>query len=458
MTIPSIKNSFLNQWLELSSGAESPELFNLWTGLSGVAACLGRRNWFQQGRFGYIPNMYVILCGPPAVRKSSTGSILSKILRQYTHVKFGPDDTAGQRQGLMYAFMDAYGTRPKSDKEMLADVLLAGINNEPVADATGISAMSDAQDVFAQFSQKQAKERATGASSASSDQADKDIAHDLFVFCDELATFIGVNQIELINCLTQMFYPQDEYQYKLTSKTVKINKPGLNLLACTTPVSLVKHLPESAIGQGFSSRCIMVYQGLGKDKVFPAPALDTKLMGEVGVKFANLCSWDGVQFDIAGDALELQGQLYMNYNVMIEDVRFTHYAHRRGDHIIKLMMCLAAGRGDRVINKDDVIDAHNILVETEKHMHNALGELGMDKASVAKQQLREFIEGSAPGGVSKMFLKQQSAKNMKLTEFNELLNALVSQGVCVVTTAVAHGEKYELVVPVAKEIRNTQFL
>jgi Protein of unknown function (DUF3987) len=260
-SLPNIHNKFVNEWLEFVSGSESPEIFNLWTGLSAVAACLGRRSSIINGRFRIYPNMYIVLIGPAAVRKSSTAGIVKEIIKTHTSVKFGPDDTAGMRQGLISAFLDAYGTREKSVKAKINDELEAVF-----ADINAKEARKDAISELDNDTGIDAEQKATMAMMLSSSKSIKDmpiskykreanenIDHDLFIFADELSDFIGMNQSEMIGCLTSIYYPKDDYTYKLAQTTTRVNRPGLNILACTTPISLMKHLPESAIGQGFSS-------------------------------------------------------------------------------------------------------------------------------------------------------------------------------------------------------------
>jgi hypothetical protein len=114
------------------------------------------------------------------------------------------------------------------------------------------------------------------------------------------------------------------------------------------------------------------------------------------------------------------------------------------------MMCLAAGRGSVLITEDDVLDAHIILAETEKEMHLSLGELGLDKTTIAKQQIRETIE-QATQGIRVATLRSNAVRDMSSAQFYTCLNDLVERGVCVITQMPsAGGEKNEYVIPKMK--------
>lgn len=440
MILPDIKNQFINDWLRLTGGTESPDLFNLWTGLSAIAACLGRRCALREDRFEIHPNMYVIITGPAAVRKSSAGSIASKILKKYTDIKFGPTDTGGQRQGLLTAFLDAYGTRPKSKEEQAAEAALSNVKTN-VADEP----VDPIKEAMAKLEAEQAK-----SSAHKRRKQNEAIDHDLFIFADEFTSLIGMNQVELITCLNALYYPQPYYEYSLAKSKVKINKPGLNILACTTPTALVKHLPEAAIGQGFSSRVIFVYEDTPKDKVFRPPPLDQTLCDKLGNHLANLSNWS-CDFVRNPKALQLHENIYKSPDVVIPDTRFSEYSRRRDTHLIKLMMLLAAGRDSTVISGDDVLDAHLILMHTEKKMNLSLGELGMTKTAIAKQHIRDSIVNSWPEGLSFKFLKAQAMRDMTSREFEDTLNKLIAEGVCSRDGKVYDGNTIEYIIPALPE-------
>lgn len=403
-----LNNKFVKDWLKYCGGSESPFLFNLWSGLTTVSACLGRRSFLEIGRFRYVPNMYVMLIGPPAVRKSSAGGIGKKLLDKYTDIKFGPTDTAGKKQGLISSYVRNYLT----PEENLLD--------ESILSEKTDSAEEAVTNAFAHMRQEKAKRQAKPP-------------QELYIFADELTDFIGLNQIEMIGMLTSLYYPQDKYEYTLAKSVSYLHKPCLTLLGCTTPTSLAAHLPPASIGQGFTSRTIMVYEGRAKNKIYPAPKLDEKLELKLGAQLTELQHW-AEEFSLTSDASKMLEYLYMNYKPDINDTRFITYEQRREDHINKLCMILAAAEGRTVIEGIDVTDAHMILEATEKNMPHALGEVGMDKLTIAKQSMKEMIEASWPMGVSISVLRTNMLRDMQARDFDSTLNEFINKGLCISDT------------------------
>jgi hypothetical protein len=447
-TLPEIKNEYVKQWLNYTNGSESPEIFNLWTGLSTIAACLGRRSTLNTGRFIYYPNMYVVISGPAAVRKSSAAAVASSLLKKYTNVKFGPMDTAGKRQGLLNAFLLAYGTKPKAIKAELNDALGKILDDATISGDTSPSIIGDGEiaSMFAALRSDRSEDAVTAKiNKINQSRRPQDIDHDLLVFADELSDFIGMKQDEMISCLTTLHGCPDSYDYSLAGGSKIVHRPGLNLLGCTTTSSLVKFMPEASIGGGFSSRTIFVYAGQSRAKVFRPAPLDKDLTDALGKHLRYINGWSN-EFTCTKEAEYLQGKIYEHYVVDIKDTRFSNYIGRRDLHLSKVMMNLAAGRGSSLITADDVLDAHIILMETEKDMHLSLGELGLDKTTIAKQQIRETIEQSS-SGVRVATLRSNALRDMTSAQFHMCLSDLVQKGVCVLTTMQESGDKIEFVVP-----------
>ena len=438
--LPQLNSTWFNRWLELTGGSESPPLFNFWSGASAIAACLGRRWSLKIGRFTYTPNMYVILTGPPAVRKSSAGDIAQRILRKHTGVKFGPNDTAGQRQGLIASFIKSYEI-DDDDAEEMTGTDAANIFTGSIEDWLSAAPSKATDDKKEKVSRRIM--RPDGSNPPS----------DLFIFADELGTFVGMNQLELVNCLTELFYPKERYEYALARRTVSVDRPGLNLLACTTPTSLTTHLPPTAIGQGFSSRAVFVYCGIPGEKIFPAPPLDEALETLIARRLTALFDAPDTVMTTTDHAMAMLHDLYMTYSPNLEDSRFTHYEQRRLDHLVKLCMVIAAADGKSIITDRDVADAHAMLAYTEQDMSNALGELGLTKQALARQHLKDLIESSWPHGLALTTIKLNMARDMTAREVSDVLVEYEQKGLCIIADAKVSGggSPYKIVIPVIQE-------
>src|SRR5262245_35982101 len=105
MTQNIYNNDFLNLYMELVEHTESPRVFHVWSALTGVAACMGRKTWLPWVDGQLFSNVYVLLVGSPASRKSTAMKIMEKRLKKSTGVRFAQDDCGGKRQGLVSAMV-----------------------------------------------------------------------------------------------------------------------------------------------------------------------------------------------------------------------------------------------------------------------------------------------------------------------------------------------------------------
>lgn len=390
-----ITNEFLKSYLAYTENTESPKIFHLWAAISGVAACLGRRVFYPFAVGDIFPNMYVLLVGPPATRKSTAINIMKDLVKKNTGVRFAPKDTAGQRQGLITAI--------HSDTEQDELVLQSlGMN-----DSISLNAfeMNGSRQSFIET------------------EIDLRDRHTLYVTAGEFASFIGNNNSDMLTFLIEMFDGTD-YDYQLKTSKLVIEKPLLNLIGGTTPTSLSDCLPEVAIGQGFMSRIILVFAAK-KWKSVEEPTLRDDLGTTIGEVFKLLHeNWDG-PIGITASARNAISSFY-DKELEISDPRFVHYIERRSTHLKKLATILACARLSKDMEAEDIIQADEILKYTEVTMPDALGEYGMSPLAGAKQRLLEFIthtNAAVPISVIYSVMYRDMKKNDIISCLNDLHNA-----------------------------------
>jgi len=394
-----LQNEFLNIYLEYVEETESPRLFHIWSALSGVASCLGRRIHLPFGDDVIFPNLYTLLVGPPAVKKSSAMGRVKSLLKSSTSIRFSPDDTAGKHQGLLVAMI---GNRDKEAEELFEEI-------ERINATTGASL--NGSDVLNKIT--------------SFDLSPKD-AEVMCVMADEFTSFIGTNNTEMLTFLTRMWQGGD-YKYSLTSKELILKEPLLNIIGCTTPTALAKALPVEAVGQGFMSRVIMVYS-YTKYKRIPRPAVtNTELKKTIGDLYRILYeTWEG-EFALTDDAWELYDEHLYDKQLKFNDPRFLHYKDRRHIHLLKLSCLLAASKLSKKVEVQDLKEADFILEITESGMPEALGEYGLSPLAHAKQRLLDLIKSSKMP-ISKDALYAFMHRDMTASNFQISLAELTNSG------------------------------
>ena len=360
---PTPDNSTLAEYLAFTADTESDKRFHRWSFLSCVAAKLGRRVYFPFGHGRIYPNMYVLLIGVPAARKSTAINIAQKLLAASQYNTFSY--TRSSREKFLMDFEDGFDVAKAFD--LTPEAKMLAILSTP------IDMMSLLDKPF----------------------APPDPVREVFICCDEFVDFIGQKNINFINTLTTLWDNKDNYPERLkNSKSVNILKPTVNILGGTTPQSFDTALPPDVIGSGFMSRVILVYGDVPKHKItFPVPP-DPRTNKSLIASLDRVGRISG-EATLTQDAEALIDKIYQTYS-NLPDARLQYYCARRLDHLIKLCMVIAALKGTTVIDYDSVVEANTILTYTEQTMQKALGEFGNAKNAKATQQIMEVL--AAAGG------------------------------------------------------------
>lgn len=387
-----IRNGFLRRHLEYVEDTETPRIMHIWAALSGISACLGRRCFYDHGIGHIFPNQYVFLVGPPGVKKSTAIDIVKKIIRDNTGVRFAPSDTGGQRQGLIKALVNDEEIEDEVDNEL---------------EAADIAKKMEAMEAhFVRI-----------------DERDK---HVLYICEDELSSFIGTNAQELVKFLRQM-WDGKAYEYRLRSEQLTLHDPLLNALAGTNPTDIADCLPQSAIGQGFTSRSILVYANKPYKDV-PDP---DKLNDHAEKKLAEVykyCYYEAEgEFKFTEEARQHNVKIY-KANTALSDNRFLYYLQRRQAHYFKLCMALTAADGRYIMGLSDLKEALNILAYTEVTMPEALGEYGMSPLGAAKQKLVEFLAQANTAVPSQILWASMQRDVQSFHQYQEILMELRAGG------------------------------
>lgn len=363
-------SDYIAAYMRAVENTESPRLFHLWASISAVACAIGRKAWVPLGMVGRVfPNHFILLVGPPAVRKSVSLNIAYRLVKESTNVRFAPTDTGGQRQGLIRA-MSRGGLI-----EELNDLVDAGINDP----------FQGLQPADIEVMEK-----------LNESMPDTVNRHVIAAYWTELSGALGQANYSMMDFLVQA-YDGDDYRYETKHGETTLNETLINILACTTPSSMSVTMPPMAEGHGFLSRFILVHGDENyQNVVWPElPNSDLLMRIKDTLSFVNK--------NLEGPAtVDEEGKRYAEslYTTQLEitDQRFAHYKSRRFTHLLKLSLVLAASRRSLTITKKDLEVAHGILRITERSMPDALGQFGLSPLAKIKQGILEFLR-SAGGPV-----------------------------------------------------------
>jgi len=216
-------------------------------------------------------------------------------------------------------------------------------------------------------------------------------AAECFIAADEFNNFIGINNLDFVSILGELWDFEGVYDYKLkTSKSVFIPNPTITILGGNTPTGFSQAFPTESIGQGFFSRLLLIYgEPSGVKYTFPPPP-DLEIQTLLVDYLQRIKKEVNGEVTMTPEAMELLDNIYKTWPG-IDDIRFEHYTNRRLTHLLKLCLVLTAARIATLIEVDDIIAANTLLTFTEQLMPRALGEFGKSKTADVTHKIMEAV-------------------------------------------------------------------
>ncbi len=305
------KKDWLRGYIEYTSSQESPSIFHLWTGISVIASTLGRNVYVDRGYYKLYPNLYVVLVGASArVRKTTA------------------------------------------------------IN-------TGFSIFKEANPNACVLSQKMTPEALIGVLSK---RAQERGCSDGVMVSTELSVFLGnsLKDDSLIQLLTKLYDCEEQLDYHTIIRGKEVcEKVCFNMIGGTTPEWIKTAMPAHAVGGGFTSRVIFVYQSEPERRV-PFPTLtdeQRRLRVELVSELREIGKLHG-EYKLTKDAIEWYEDWYCDvFKPERAEVALDGYYGRKHDTLLKVAMVISASRGGRlVIEEQDLVVALSALNENEKFL------------------------------------------------------------------------------------------
>ena len=336
--------NWLQSYMDLTEASEAPTTFHFFAAVFAIAGALRRRVWFDQGLFKWFPNFYIIFVARPGIATKSTAlGQAENLLREVPGIKFGPASTTWQALIQLVA---------NSGEEH-------EINGKPML----MSCLSFA--------------------------------------ASELGNLIDFRNRDLIDAMVDLWDGKTGAWEKASKMygIETINNPWINLIAGVTPSWLSANVPETAVGGGFTSRCIFVY---GNEKrhlsAYPRRRMNEghgKLRQKLLADLEIISQMQG-EFVLTPEAedygVHWYEQLWRNPPEHLQGERMEGWRARKQTHLHKLCMILsAAERGDRVITLQHFQMIEQILGAVENDTLLALDRVGRAKVSLTMDQFREYI-------------------------------------------------------------------
>jgi hypothetical protein len=384
---------FIEEYLSYLQETESPYNYHRWCGISVVGALLGRNFYLEHGHSRIFPNIYCMLLGEPAARKSTAIKIAKRLVSASGYDNLGADKTTKEK-----FLLDLEGLH--EDPEEIAK---SGASPQQIYDAV------TERNLF-------------GPDSFISEP------REVFIMADEWNEFTTPGNGEFYTTLGNLWDWDDEQrpftQRVKNTKSVSIFQPTVSILGGNTPEKFAEAFPPAIIGGGFLSRMILVH-GERSERKYPFPPkpdpaateLIVQRMRDIRAKQRGVAALDA-------DAVKVLSEIYLEGGFDIDDVRFRAYNNRRFTQLIKLCLIHAAARDTNIIGREIVIAANTALAAAERYMPKAIGEFGKAKNSDVANKIMELLDSALKPMSAKDIWRHVHSDLEKLTQLGEVMQSL----------------------------------
>ena len=377
--------NWLDSYLDYTTDTEPPTSYHHWVGIGLIASALQRKVRIIWGHERFFPNFYIVLVGPSGrCRKGLSMRVGRDLLMQLASVT-----TISEKITLQGLIRD-----------------IAAATNDYLEDGS------------------------------------LHFQSAVTIFSEELTVLLGKQDTEMLAALTDWFDSPNEWTYRTKqSGTDSVQGLCLNIIGATAPELLQVMLPGDAIGGGWSSRIIFVYEERKKHTV-PIPIIDPtkdQLRDNLVTDLQKIHKMSGV-VDFSSSAKELYRDWYLQQDQRmqdgeypIEDHRFHYYCERRAMHVRKLSTILhIAHSPDLAVSETDMEEAIGLLTKTERKMDRTFGGFGRSEHGDLTNRLLNLIRSRTK--IEKKELLRLCRYDMTYREFQEVMETLIHSGEVALTS------------------------
>jgi len=367
----------IDAYIKYQFNTEPGLAYQRWVGVSLLAACMQRKCRLELGTLCFYPNMYIILVGPPG--KARKGTAMGPAKKHLASLQVTVAAEATTREALIRRINEAVNT---------------------FNDTTEVGHMN------------------------------MQVHSSLTVFSDELTSFLGYNNKELMSNLADWFDCADKWIYDTKgSGTDAIDNLWLNILGATTPDLMQATMPMELMGGGLASRMLFIYAEQ-KGKKVPYPMLskeEEQLRKDVEHDLESLIQMQG-KFLCDDDFLDVYQEYYLNKpeSTPLKSRHLAYYWERREVHILKLSMIMSASRSNEmIIRACDFHKALEWLEDAEKFMPCAFDGMGHRKDAPVVALVRTL---ATHGEIRFNALSEMLMADINPTDLKEMIIQLSKQG------------------------------
>ncbi len=383
-----LENGFLKEYCAFHSNAtEVPSIFSLWGGICCISTVLGRGCWVNMGHFKIHPNLYIVLvAGSARCHKSTAIGMANKVL-----LSVDPPVNLLSQKGTPEALIQSL---TESASEFEGSVIT---------------------------------ERSEG-----------------LALVTELSTLIDRNSFQngMISLLTDLWDCPKKFEYRTRGRGKEtLWNCCLSIFSASTAQWIKEAIPIVAIGGGFTSRVMFVYQER-PERLVALPEVDKDAI-EVEAKIhhdLNCINRLHGEFRLSPQARLFFIKRYTDFHEtteMFEDKHLSGYAGRRSTIMLKLGMVVSASERDtRVIHEGDLKIAEKILENVEKTLPRVMQAITSETVGDICEEVLRFLKQKKL--VKRSLLVTKFSNRLTSKELGIILDTLLEMKVIVQEGSFEH--------------------
>jgi len=363
------KKSWLDSYLEYTYNQESPTMFHQWVGLSLISAALGRHVVIPRVKYQVYPNLFVILiAGSAKCRKSVSMGIGIDLLRSL------------ESPPMIFA------------QKLTTEALIQAL--------------------------EEAKE------------GGKDCAG--IICSSELSVFMGSDAIKsgIIPALTDLYDSPKEWVYHTRGRGKEVlHNVTINFLAASTADWLKSSIPADAVGGGFTSRIVFIYQkNPSKLILFDESEEERRLVDNLRTDL--IFDLNQIRSEIKGvvtftpEAKRVAMEWYQQEHRNTHEPKLDGYFGRKHDTMFKIATCMSAAESNiLVVEGRHITRALEMLNENETYLSEIMDNVMSTQAGVDVSKVLSLIQRHQPIDHAKLL--QKCWRFAKSDDMNKILSTLL---------------------------------
>jgi hypothetical protein len=248
------------------------------------------------------------------------------------------------------------------------------------------------------------------------------------IYSEELSVFLGREAYAsgMVSILTSLYGCRDIWEYETIGrgKDVAYNT-CINLLGASTPEWLRMSIPIDAVGGGFTSRIIFVYQDAsGKENPHPEITEEEINIRKNLIHDLSLIRRINGVFKFTPSSKEWYAKWYHGYRKAQAEGKPTMV--RKKDIILKVAMCISASEDDSlIITEEHLAKATEVLDSTERYLPEAMRILSSTQVGVDANKVATIIK-KYENGIMQDELMRATVYTLDKTKLTEIVETLLS--------------------------------